>query len=48
MFPSNRPSRPSSASEAAYRHRKLGGIGTETVAVLKKITGEDVITLTPN
>jgi 6-phosphofructokinase 1 len=32
-----------SGESDAYGHRKLGGIGEETGALLKKLTGEDVL-----
>ena len=32
-----------SGESDAYGHQKLGGIGEETGAILKKITGEDVL-----
>jgi 6-phosphofructokinase len=32
-----------SGESDAYGHRKLGGIGEETGAMLKKLTGEDVL-----
>jgi len=32
-----------SGDEDAYGHRKLGGIGDETGAILKRLTGEDVL-----